>query len=266
METQSARADAMPNTGHIRRDAFLLKLSQGAALTADDERMICRLIGNTRHYQTGQTIIADGDVPRHLILIQSGWAYRQRYMANGKRQIVSVLLPGDLTEPFGALPPMVMYSLRAVTPVEAGLIDPAQLRAAAEASPSLGQALWQDLLVSAADAHDRVVTLGSLDAVERVGHLFCELHSRLSAIGLVKAGEFEMPMTQADIADLLGLSTVHVNRCMQELRATGMLSLSRGCAKVHDIEALASASMFESRDHYLKPHAEVTLSTGALRR
>ena len=255
--------DALPEEGRTDRPAFLLKLSRSGALTEEDERVLLGLTGNIRHYRARQSIFIEGDVPRHLLLVKSGWAYRQKYLENGKRQIISVLLPGDFTGPFGALPPALSHSIRAATSLAACLIDVDQLRLAAEESPTLGGALWADLLMDSTSAYERTVTLGSLDALARVGHLFCELHSRLSDIGLVDAGEFEMPMTQADMADLLGLSAVHVNRCMQQLRATGMLSVSGGRAKVHDFQALASASMFEAAAYYLQPRLQMASAASA---
>ncbi len=255
--------DAMPEPAQSGSDVFLLKLSHGAALTEADEQTVRALTGNAKDYRARQMILMEGDVPSHLFLIQSGWVYRQKYLENGKRQIINVLLPGDLAGPFGALPPMITHSIRAATAVTASLIDPGRLRLAAEDSATLGQALWWDLLLATVSAQERAVTLGALDAMERVGHLFCELHHRLSITGQVQAGEFDMPMTQADIGDTVGLSTVHVNRCMQELRATGLLSFSGGRARVHNFKALASRSMFEAPAYY-PPRPVDTLPTSAM--
>jgi CRP-like cAMP-binding protein len=110
--------------------------------------------------------------------------------------------------------------------------------------PELGRALWWDLFTAQAALYERILSLGRRSAAERLGHLFCELHYRLDRVGMAKDGEFEMPVSQSDLGDLLGLSAVHVNRSLQELRLSGLLSLRDRRMQIHDLSTLADLSYF----------------------
>jgi CRP-like cAMP-binding protein len=189
--------------------------------------------------------VLEGDEARGLTLVLEGWACAYRRLENGKRQIISLFLPGDLSQPFGVLPSYVDLSLGALTPVTLAQVPLPAIRGAARASAHIETALWWDLLVAAAIDRERVVSLGRRTAAERLGHLLCELHLRLSLVGLADETGYDLPVTQADLADLLGLSTVHVNRSLQELRGTGLMSLKGRQLIFHDLEGLRAASLFD---------------------
>ena len=184
--------------------------------------------------------------PTSLTLILEGWACRYKQLEDGRKQIISLLLPGDLCEPYGLLPRFTSHSLGALTPVVLAKVPPDVVRNAARISPRIEEALWRDMLVGIAENHERVVNLGRRSASERLGHLFCELHVRLGMVGLADETGYEMPLTQIDLGDLLGLSSVHVNRSLQGLRAMGLVSLRGRRLTIHDPEELRAASLFNA--------------------
>ena len=190
-------------------------------------------------------IVLEGEEARSLILVLEGWACSYRQLENGKRQIVSVFLPGDLCQPFGVLPRFLDISLGAITPVTLAQVPLSAIRSAAQASARVEEALWWDLLVAAATDRERVVSLGRRTAGERLGHLLCELHLQLSMVGLADETGYDLPVTQTDLADLLGLSTVHVNRSLQELRTSGLISFRGRRLTVLDLDGLRTTSLFD---------------------
>ncbi len=237
-------------------NAFLRKLGHGARLTTDDERVLAGLATSTHRIDKPLDFASDDTKPRCIPLVLDGWACRYAHLGNGKRQIVSVLLPGDLCEPFGtAAPAMMTYPLAALTPVRFVRVPLDGLRDAWQASPRIEKALWWDLLFFDALQREQIISLGRRSATERLGHLFCELHLRLSMVGLTDDLSFDIPLTQLDIADLSGLSSVHVNRSLQELRGSGLLSLRDRRLVIHRLKELREMAMFDPG--YLDLHSTI---------
>jgi len=232
-----------PANGSV--SAFVRKLKHGAPLTHEDEALLAGLPQGLRRVPARGDLLLEGEEARSLILILDGWACSYRQLENGKRQILSIFLPGDLCQPFGILPRFLDHSLGALTPVTIAQVPLAAIRAAARTSPRIEEALWWDLLVASAIDRERVVSLGRRTAAERLGHLFCELHLRLSLIGLADETGYDLAITQADLADLLGLSAVHVNRSLQDLRGSGLIALRGRRLTLYDLEGLRAASLFE---------------------
>ncbi|WP_420135607.1 Crp/Fnr family transcriptional regulator [Rhodopseudomonas sp.] len=230
---------------------FLRKLRHGAQLTKEDEVLLASLLEPARAISAREDVAEEGSEPFSLPLIVDGWACRYSTLENGQRQIISLFVPGDLCEPFGMLPRFMDHSVATLTPVMMTPVRVAPIKAAVLASPRIEEALWWDLLVATAIDREHLVSLGRRTATERLGHLFCELHLRLEMVGLVEGLSYEMPVTQADLGDLLGLSMVHVNRSLQELRRTGLMSLRGRRLTIHDLEGLRELSFFD--DGYLHP-------------
>ncbi|MFN3932747.1 MAG: Crp/Fnr family transcriptional regulator [Brevundimonas sp.] len=221
------------------------KLSHGACLTDDDVAALRNLTSTVRRVEARGDIVMEGTAPRCLTVVLDGWVCSYRDLENGKRQITSILLPGDLAEPFGILPSFADHSLGALTPVTLAQVSPAAIRAAARSSLAVEKALWWDLLVATAIERERVVSLGRRSASERLGHLVCELHLRLEMVGLADGLQFDFPLTQAELADVLGLSAVHVNRSLKDLRCRGLMSLHNRLVTIHALDDLREASYFD---------------------
>jgi CRP-like cAMP-binding protein len=224
---------------------FVRKLRHGARLTAEDEAILLDLAHQERNVTANSDIHSEGIEPRFLPVVLEGWACRYRMLETGRRQIVSLFLPGDLCEPFGALPRYIDHPFAALTPVTFAPVSLEAIGLAARRSPRIYEALWWDLLTMTAIEREFIVSMGSRSAAERMGHLFCELHLRLDAIGLVERLSYDFPLTQADIGELLGLSTVHVNRSLQDLRRAGWLSLRDHRLTIHNLAALRDFSLFD---------------------
>lgn len=230
---------------------FIRKLQYGALLAEQDKDLLIGLAQSVRDIPARGAIAAEGDTPPFLPLIVDGWACRYRILENGKRQITSLLLPGDLCEPYGVLPRFMDSSLGALTHVALSRVTLSAIRNAARSSDAIERALWWDLLVATAIDRERIVSLGRRSAVERLSHLLCELHLRLEMVGLIHNATYELPLTQADLGDVLGLSTVHINRSLQELKTTGLISQHARKVTIHDPVGLQQLAFFDAG--YLHP-------------
>lgn len=232
------------STDRHRVHPFVCKLRNGAVLTSEDEAILTGLANLTRPIERGD-ILRQGAQQRSIVLVVEGWLCRYTQLENGKRQITAIFIPGDLCQPFGATPRVLDHSLAALTPAMLSFMPPQLLLNTARSNPRIEEALWWDLLKSDALTREHVVSLGRRSATERLGHFFCEMRERLAMVGLVEGDSFDLPLTQVDLADLFGLSAVHVNRALQDLRSSGLLSLRSRRATLPDVAGLSELSMFD---------------------
>lgn len=221
------------------------RLSHYAPLTREDERLL-EDAARERSRRVGprEDISREGERPRGLNLILDGWAMRYKSLEDGRRQILSFALPGDLCEQHALLLSRADHSLGAITAVTVAEITPMRLGLLLRASPRLAQAFaWSDLAGHAMQ-REWTVSLGQRTALERMAHLICELYFRLRAIGLTQGRMCELPVTHAMLADAIGISAVHVNRTLQELRASNLITLRGKHLTIHDLEGLQSVALF----------------------
>jgi CRP-like cAMP-binding protein len=236
----------MPAGGHddqakpfIRRLDTFRKLSDGAAgliKSAVRERVF--------KAGAGEDIVCEGDRCELVRVFLSGWACRYKVLEDGRRQIVNFVLPGDTCDAFIYLFSRMDHSIGALTPVTYGEFDRAAFEQLVSADRTIAEALYCETLANCAIQREWTLNLGRRDALERVAHVICELFARLSLVGLANANSFAFPVTQMDLADATGLSTVHVNRTLQELRASGLITLRERHVIIHDLEGLSSMAMF----------------------
>jgi CRP-like cAMP-binding protein len=223
---------------------FLRKLQYGSELMAEEQKLILELPHHYRNIDARGDVLSEGDEQKNLILVLDGWACRYKLLENGTRQIISILLPGDLSEPFGLHPHCMDHSLCAITPVMIGEISRAAIMDAASFS-RVSDALWWDLFFTISLDRHHIVGLGRRSAKERLAHLICQLHMRLEMIGMSEDDSFLLMMTQAQIGDMLGLSTVQVNRSLQVLRETQLISQHQNRLTIHDLTELCALSGFD---------------------
>ena len=239
LRSSGSRRKAPVEVGALASNAPSRRLGNLWPLAEAERDLLSRLrwVGNLA---PGAEILSDGS-PLQPRYIMSGWAARVRWFEDGRRQIVSLVLPGDglgmcqRAHPLALCPVIALTSvsvadgsdiLDAIRDTECGL---------AEAS-SLASALDQAYLI------DQVVRLGRQTALERLAHLFLELHDRLDAIGAVTRSAFAMPLTQEMLADVTGLSIVHVNRTLQQMRREGMVECAAGRMTLRNRDRLVAVS------------------------
>lgn len=221
------------------------KLNRYVHLSDADRIWLFEALGPTRTVPARSDIIREGDDPRAVNVILEGWAYRYRQLKDGRRQIVSILLPGDLCDPHIFLLDRMDHAIGTITPVMLTQIPGRTLQDLTARSAALDEALMREGLATAAVQREWTVSLGRRSGIERLAHLLCEVHARLEAVGLADAAGCPFPLTQADVADALGQSPVHVNRALQDLRSTGLISLNKRRLTVHDRAGFVEFAEFD---------------------
>jgi CRP-like cAMP-binding protein len=201
----------------------------------------------------GEELIGEGDRPDKVRMILSGWLTRYKTLEDGRRQIVNFLLPGDTCDAHGYLLRQMDHSIGTLTPVVYAEIEPARFEELLTANRSLAEAFRIEAQVNAAIQREWAVNLGRRVALERVGHLLCETFERLRPVGLLDGQSCAFPVTQTDLADATGLSVVHVNRTVQELRASNLIVLRERTLTVNDLDALKLLAMFSPSYLHLRP-------------
>ena len=239
------------------------KLEKFTRLSADDAAAVAAMASERlRQYGPREDIAREGDRREHLQVFLSGWACRYKQLEDGRRQIVAFLLPGDVCDYNGFLLREMDHSIGALTAVTVAEVAPETILALESRRPRVAKALLWETLVAVATQREWTVNLGQRNAQERMAHLLCELFLRLRAVGLADGDSCPFPITQVELGYATGLSNVHVNRTLQELRAAGLVVLRDRVLSLPRLPALMRAGLFnpnylhldrEGRDHDAEP-------------
>jgi CRP-like cAMP-binding protein len=237
--------------GYDVPERLLHKLGRFVELSDDDRQALLARADRVHSFGPREDLARPGEEPPFLHVVLEGWACRYKLLADGRRQIISIFVPGDMCDPMIFLIYKMSHSLGTLTPVTVARFTRDELETLTAERPNIARAFWYDMLVSAEIQREWTVSLGCRTATQRMAHLFCEMPARLKFVGLSNGTECELPLTQSDLADTLGLSTVHVNRTLQELRGTGFIELKGKRLTIHDERALQDLALFEpSYLHY----------------
>jgi len=192
----------------------------------------------------GEDLISEGDPVDSVRVVLSGWLCRYKTLEDGRRQIVNFIFPGESCDAHAFLLSVMDHSIATMTPVVYSEIKRARFESLMAGDRSLAEAFWCETLVNIAIQREWAINLGRRVAVERVAHLFCETFERLRVVGMVDGNSCVMPVTQMDLADATGLSVVHLNRTLQELRASGLIILRERMLTIPDLDALKNAALY----------------------
>jgi CRP-like cAMP-binding protein len=218
--------------------ALVAKLSHFTALSKEDVRILEALCASEEQFPAHADIAVEGEAPCAAFVLTQGMGCRYRLLADGRRQILGFLLPGDFFDPHVFLLRTMDHSVATLTPARLARIARAQAIEILVRRPRLAAAHWWSTLQDAAIQRERIVALGRRDARGRVAYLLCELVWRKRAIGASDDGAIQLPLTQVDLADALGLTPVHVNRVLQEFRKSGLITLAHRRLRLHDMAML----------------------------
>lgn len=221
------------------------KLRHFAPLSANDEKTLDQLCGDVRSYKAKEDLVSEGDKPEFVFLLREGWACRYKLMPDGNRQIMAYLIPGDLCDVHVFILKRMDHSIGLLSDAKVAAIPRDTILKVLDQSPTLTRALWWATLTDEAILREWLVNMGQRNAYERIAHLLGEMWLRLRAVGLTSGGTFEFPVRQHDLADTLGLTSVHVNRILQRLRADGLIELSQGLLRIIDVPRLMAITGFE---------------------
>lgn len=230
---------------------FLQRLIHAANLMDSDKLVVEKLCRQSRDVASKRYISRDGDEMISFPVLLSGWAARYQILRNGSRQITRLLLPGDAFY-FDSSPDAVaIEEVITLSRCEIVNIAHAEMSRVIDRLPAISEAMRNYGCMENAILASWIVNCGRRDALERMAHLICEVHYRLSLIGAVEGDQFFFPLTQDDLADVLGLTPVHINRKLQQLRQEGLITLQSKQLQILDLRELQQVAGFD--EAYLAP-------------
>lgn len=244
MANPAAGRDKPSIASSLSSNPLARKLSHFAPLSASDHQILDGLAAPERQFDADVDIIAEGMSPRSVFLLKEGMAVRYRALPDGRRQIITFLIPGDLCDFHVFLLKTMDHSIGTITPVRVAPISRDSMMELFAHRPRISAALWWSSLQEEAMLRERIVSLGRRDARGRIAYLLCELLWRHAAVGLANGEAFRLPLTQTELGDTLGLTPVHVNRVLKEFRARRLIAMEHRKLTLLDVAGLQSIAAF----------------------
>jgi len=229
---------------------LLQRLEHFNHLSGEDKQRIAELPLTVTNVASNQQVAKPADTPSRCTLVLGGFLYSHKMVNGSRRQIMSFLVPGDIADLHALHMPSYDHGLSTLGPAVLAFVPHSAFLRALDGSPRLSQAFWRDALIQAAIYREWVVNLGRRDAIARVAHVVCELTLRLQVVDLARNFCLQMPWTQMDLADACGISNVHANRVVQELRRRGLVDWDARQVRIRDWDGLARLADFS--DAYLR--------------
>ncbi|HEV7251965.1 MAG TPA: Crp/Fnr family transcriptional regulator [Mesorhizobium sp.] len=235
-------------------NALIRKLEGFGPLREDDRQWLDSITNAPQEVAADVDLIREGDNPEGVHLILEGLAARYKLTTEGQRQLFAFLIPGDFCDLHVAILKRMDHSIVTLSPCKVVFIRAQTIRQLTEGRPALLRAFWWCALVDEATLREWLVNLGQRRAELRIAHLFCELHVRMKAVGLTTDGSFELPLTQVELGDTVGLSTVHVNRTLKELREAELVTVRGKRIVIPDVARLRAYSGCDPASLHLREH------------
>jgi len=223
------------------------RLARLAPLADEDREALLALPFTVRICPPGAYLVRDGDRPQHCCLLITGFAYRHKITGDGARQIISIHMASEFVDLQNVFLDVSDHSVQTLTESQVAFIPRDAVSDLALARPAVGRALWLQTLIDASIFREWVVNVGRRDSRTRVAHLLCEFSLRLETAGLASNHRYELPMTQEQLADAVGLTSVHVNRVLKKLGAEGLISRDKRSITITDWARMRDAGDFSER-------------------
>lgn len=228
---------------------FVQKLTALVELSDNDISAVESALSNPKRYVARQDLIREGDAPGPMFVVLDGWACRYKILPNGNRQIMAFLMPGDACDLHIKLLAEMDHGIQAVTDAEVATVSRETMQVLMREHPNVAGAMYTAQLVDEGIMRAWIVSMGRRSSIERVAHLVCELYLRARNIGLTYDTVFALPLSQVVLADSLGMTSVHINRVLKELRLAGAMDIKRGSVTIIDPGKLVRIAGFD--DNYL---------------
>ena len=235
---------------------FVQKLKNLSDLNLADIAALTALTSQPRTYDAKQDMIREGDRPGPVFVILEGWACRYKILPSGTRQVMAFLLPGDCCDLHVGMLAEMDHNLQALTHCDVALIPGDSMEALLDDHPAVARAMYKSQLIDEGILRSWIVSIGRRNSVERVAHLMCELYLRSFSIN--STDEVELPISQIILADALGMTPVHVNRILKELRVAGAMRIRRRKLSIVDPVKLVQIAGFD--ENYLHRRKAVAFS------
>lgn len=233
-------------------NAHLKKLRRRIDVSAEEERAICGIVAETRRVPPDQVLIRAGEPLSNSLLLLSGWLSRNKDLSGGERQVLHLHVAGDFADMHGYTLKRLDHDVMTLSECEIAVVPHERIHQLIERHPRLGRYYWFSTNLDAAITREFVLSLGQRSAIARMAHLFCELHIRLGIVDQARPDGFEFPLTQRELSECLGLTVVHVNRTLQEMRRRGLVELENRQLTIVDRRGLEGVAEFDPTYLYLE--------------
>jgi CRP-like cAMP-binding protein len=254
----------METSQNAALSAFLRRLLIRSALTLEEQQAILSLTGELERVPARVDVVSPGETVETSCLVSKGLVARYDQMLDGQRQVTSYYIAGDMCDLHSVVVPKASWSITAVSQSSVVRIPHRQLRTLCLDYPAIALAFWRDGTVDASIFAKWVGNLGRKNAKARIAHIICEMGTRMEAARLGTRLSFELNVTQEQLSDASGLTPVHVNRTLQDIRGDGLLTFSKGHVEVNNWDALVSVAEFSAAYLMLAspPHRVVAAGRG----
>lgn len=226
-------------------------------LSREEKDALEGAIGDTRTVPPRTTMVRRGQPLTESTLLLSGFACRYMDGRDGSRQLVSLHVPGDFVDLHGYPLQRLDHDVASITPITIAVFPHRALTPLVDNYPHLARMLWFSTLLDAALHREWIFRVGRLSAAGRIAHFLCETATRLAAVGRTRGDMFDLPMTQQDLGEACGLTSVHVNRTLMRLRADGLVTVAKQMVTIHDFAGLANLGEF-APDYLFLEDGDVT--------
>ncbi|MER8377269.1 Crp/Fnr family transcriptional regulator [Mesorhizobium sp. M1396] len=226
-------------------ESLYLNLGQHDSLSDIEKALLKGAMSFEKEYATGQDLVSEGSRPTYSTLILDGLAARYKVLDDGGRQFTSLQVPGDFVDLHAFLLKTMDHGIIALSPCHVVVAEHSRLRVITEEAPHLTRLLWLDTLVDGAIHREWIVALGRRSKTSHLAHLVCELFVRLQVVKRTNGMSFRLPISQVELADVLGLSVVHMNRVLGALRRAGVIGWANHIVTVLDWDRLVDIAEFD---------------------
>lgn len=231
----------------------LKKLRKRVEISPEEERAIRGAVAETRQVPADHILVRSGEELSVSLMLIDGWMARIKDLSGGERQVTELHVAGDFADLHGFTLKRLDHDITTFTQCTIAVFPHERLQDITEKFPRLARIYWLSTNVDAAIHREMAVSLGQRSAIARMSHLFCELYERLAVVGRTNGASYEFPLTQRELSECLGLTVVHANRTLQELRRRGLVDLESRLLTIRDRSGLEGVAEFDPTYLYLQP-------------
>lgn len=229
----------------------LKKLRRRTEISSDEERAIRAAVTEIRNVRADEIVVRSGEELNVSLILLDGWLARSKDLVGGERQVTQLHVPGDFADLHGYSLKHLDHDVISFTDCRLGVVPHDHILRFIEQFPRLGRIYWFETNMDAAIQRELTLSLGQRSAISRMAHLFCELYIRLEIVGRARDAGYQLPLTQRELSECLGLTVVHANRTLQELRRRGLVELENRRLKILDRRGLEGLADFDPAYLYL---------------
>jgi len=232
----------------------LKKLRRRTEISSEEERAIRAAVAEVREVRADELVVRSGELLNSSIILLDGWLARSKDLPGGERQVTELHVAGDFPDLHGFTLKRLDDDITALSDCRLAVVPHERILDITMQFPRLGRVYWFSTNVDAAIQRELSLSLGQRSAISRMAHLFCELYVRLDVVGRTRDSGYQFPLTQRELSECLGLTVVHANRTLQELRRRNLVELENRHLIIRDMRGLEGVAEFDPSYLYLDKH------------